>query len=104
MTARKRADARLRDRRQSPKRPRARMQRRARTTAQETKHLLADAQQQPSDEEGNRGEGELQREPEQEAGLKDGVEREALGVKQPLADLLKRECEQRQREAVTSAD
>lgn len=104
MAARESADARESDARRRPQpRPQC-MCRVVPRTPEETEQTGADPQEEPRDQEGGGGERKLQREPEQEAGLEDGVERETLGAQQPLDQLLRAVGKQGKKEEAAGAD
>jgi hypothetical protein len=56
---------------------------------EEPEQTPADLQQEPTNQQGCASERKLQRYADQEAGLQGGVEREALGVQQPLDQFLR---------------
>jgi hypothetical protein len=104
MATRKRADTRERDRRRNPQPRRKGTQPRQRASPKKLDKARADSEQNPAEQERESGERLLKDEPEQEARLQHGVEREALGVQQPLDQLLEAVGEQRQQEKAARAD
>ena len=65
------------------------------TPGKRTHDPASDANQQPSEQERNQAEGNLQREPKQKARLECSAERRGLGAEQALGKLLDAESKQR---------
>lgn len=104
MAARERADRRDVEERRSPEALRQRARFPSTSRAEKADQPPARIQQEPADREGDGGKGKLQRQPEQQARLEEGVEREALCVQQPLDELLGAVGDQREQEEAAGAD